>query len=181
MPSTIKLTNTDTDRPTVRFMILETDEAPPKTQRDKGSYSEIFDEHFRKAGEMHDPPLNVETAKRFVVTEKGGKMPTVEDFEGFQAVLISGSTFDAHGDNPWILELLELLKGTCPRQPKVDDDDNVRWTELTDLWRQSCGRRDPICASPVFVSAIRSSQGYWDHQYRRHHPTSGSWRTARSI
>jgi hypothetical protein len=31
--------------------------------------------------------------------------------EKYDGLLITGSVYDAHGDNPWILELLSLLKG----------------------------------------------------------------------
>jgi hypothetical protein len=45
------------------------------------------------------------------VTEKGGKVPKYEEFEGVKGVLITGSMYDAHGDDQWILDLLALLRG----------------------------------------------------------------------
>jgi hypothetical protein len=50
-------------------------------------------------------------ASRFVVTDKGGEIPEASEFEGFHAVLITGSMYDAHGNNQWILDLLDLIKG----------------------------------------------------------------------
>lgn len=44
-------------------------------------------------------------------------MPTVDEFEGFDCVLITGSKYDAHGDNPWILQLLDLLRGKEHHEP----------------------------------------------------------------
>lgn len=91
-------------------MVLETDEPHPDTAREKGSFADILHQHFAKAGKTHDPPLGVETDQRFVVTDKGGKVPSFEEFEGFNCVLITGSMFDAHGNDAWILELLDLLR-----------------------------------------------------------------------
>lgn len=95
----------------VRLLVLETDEPHPDDHREKGSLGEILHRHFRDAGRAHDPPLAVETDQVFVVTDKGGRVPSLKDFDGVHAVLITGSMYDAHGDNPWILELLDRLKG----------------------------------------------------------------------
>jgi len=100
------------DRPVVRMMVLETDQPHPETQEKKGSYSDVLHQHFKKAGEHHNPPLNVETDSRFVVTEKGGKIPSADEFEGFHGVLITGSMYDAHGNNEWILDLMDLIRGS---------------------------------------------------------------------
>lgn len=100
------------DAPLVKIMVLETDTPHPDTAHEKGSFGEILHEHMCKAGREHHPPLGVETDQVFVVTEEGGRMPKVEEFEGFDGLLITGSMYDAHGDNQWILDLLDLLKGT---------------------------------------------------------------------
>lgn len=92
------------------MVVLETDEPHPDDHHEKGSLGEILHNHFKTAGENHDPPLGIETEQIFVVTEKGGRIPKVEEFEGVTGVLITGSMYDAHGDDEWILELLELLK-----------------------------------------------------------------------
>lgn len=101
--------------PVFRMMVLETDEPHPDDEKEKGGLAEHLHRHFVKAGEAHDPPLGIETDQRFVVEEKGGKVPKFEEFDGIMAVLITGSMYDAHGDDQWILDLLELLRGTgCP-------------------------------------------------------------------
>lgn len=97
--------------PTVRMMVLETDEPHPDTHVTRGSFGEILHSHFQHAGAEHDPPLGIDTDQVFVVEDKGGNVPKVEDFDGYQGVLITGSMYDAHGDNPWILKLLGVLKG----------------------------------------------------------------------
>ena len=102
------------DTPTIRMMVLETDKPHEETENHRGTFGAIMHKHFTYAGAAHDPPLGVETDRRFVVTEKGGKIPKFEEFEVCNAVLITGSVYDAHGDNPWILELLDLLKSWCP-------------------------------------------------------------------
>ena len=100
-----------TDAPIVRLMVLETDLPHPDTQSEKGSFGEIVHHHFSTAGKEHHPPLGVETDQIFVVTEQGGRMPKYRDFEGFDGLLITGSMYDAHGNNQWILDLLHLLEG----------------------------------------------------------------------
>lgn len=97
--------------PLVRLMVLETDKPHPDTASERGSFGQIVHHHFSKAGEAHHPPLAVETDQVFIVTEQGGRMPKKEEFEGYNGLLITGSMFDAHGNNQWILDLLTLLKG----------------------------------------------------------------------
>lgn len=94
----------------VRLMVLETDKPHEDTETKRGSFGEILHNHFTKAGEEHDPPLGVETDMVYIVTEEGGRMPKLEEFDGFNGILITGSKYDAHGDNPWILDLLKLLR-----------------------------------------------------------------------
>ena len=95
----------------VRMFVLETDEPHPDTTAARGSFGDIFNELFTTAGKNHDPPLGIETDMHYVVESNGGVVPSLQDFEGFRAVLITGSMFDAHGDDPWILKLLEVLRG----------------------------------------------------------------------
>ena len=99
------------DAPALKVMVLETDLPHPDTYSEKGSFGEILHQHFSRAGSAHHPPLAVKTSQVFVVTEQGGRMPRKEEFDGYDGLLITGSIYDAHGDNPWILELLELLRG----------------------------------------------------------------------
>lgn len=93
------------------MLVLETDEPHPETHERKGSFGQIFDSLFKKAGDAHDPPLGVETVMRFIVENEGGTIPKFEEFEDVKAVLITGSMYDAHGDDEWILKLMKLLKG----------------------------------------------------------------------
>ncbi|KAK5806878.1 hypothetical protein VI817_001136 [Penicillium citrinum] len=112
-----KTTQPSSEAPVVRLMVLETDKPHPDTYSERGSFGKIVHEHFSKAGKAHHPPLGVETDQIFVVTESGGKMPVVSDFDRFDGLLITGSVYDAHGNNPWILELLSLLKELWVTRP----------------------------------------------------------------
>ncbi|GKT80815.1 GMP synthase [Colletotrichum tofieldiae] len=105
--------------PVVRMIVLETDEPHPDTHATKGSFGEILHSHFQHAGAEHDPPLGIDTDQRFVVEEKGGTVPKFEEFDGYQGVLITGSMYDAHGDDPWILKLLAVLKELWERRPDL--------------------------------------------------------------
>lgn len=129
----------------VRMLVLETDEQHPDDHRESGSFGEVLDSVFKKAGDDHDPPLGVETVITFVVEEKGGSVPKVEDMQDIHAILITGSMYDAHGDAPWILKLVELIQGTPPPQPhppslhplsKTDNDSHSRkalWQHRPDI------------------------------------------------
>lgn len=112
------------DAPVVRIIVLETDNPHPDTHAAKGSFGEILHTHFQHAGAEHDPPLAVDTDQKFVVEEKGGTVPSFEDFDSYQGVLITGSMYDAHGDNPWILKLLGVLQGSSPLKPLIPFTDS---------------------------------------------------------
>ena len=101
------------DMPKVRMLVLETDTAHEETIKARGTFGQILHHHFAQAGKEHDPPLGVETDRRFVVAEQGGKVPTFDEVKEFDAILMTGSMFDAHGNNQWILDLLALLRGEC--------------------------------------------------------------------
>ncbi|KAM3069069.1 hypothetical protein ACMFMG_004250 [Clarireedia jacksonii] len=99
----------------IRMLVLETDEPDPKTKEAKGGFGKIFDSLFREAGDGHQPPLGIETDMHYIVNdpENGhhGHVPHFSEIDtSITAVLITGSMYDAHGDDPWINELLELLK-----------------------------------------------------------------------
>jgi len=97
----------------VRMLVLETDEPHPDTQNEAGSFGDVLDSLFKKAGENHDPKLGVETVMQYVVEDDGGRVPTPEEItEDIHAILITGSVYDAHGDDSWILKLMELIKRT---------------------------------------------------------------------
>ncbi|KAK4454260.1 gmp synthase [Podospora aff. communis PSN243] len=106
-------------KPTIGMMILEADEPHPETSERKGTFAEILHRHFVDAGDAHDPPLGVASNNVFLVSERGGRIPKIEEFENYQAVLITGSIHDAHGDDPWILQLLYLLRELWTRRPDI--------------------------------------------------------------
>ena len=99
----------------VRMLVLETDRQHPDDRQERGSFGDVFDNLFKKAGHEHDPPLGVETVIRFVAEDKGGSVPSIEEIDDVHCILISGSMYDAHGDNPWILKLVDLIQGMYQR------------------------------------------------------------------
>ncbi|KAK3376137.1 GMP synthase [Lasiosphaeria ovina] len=103
--------------PVVRLMVLETDEPHPATQDERGSFGQILHQHFAQTGAAHDPPLGIETDQVYVVGDRGGRMPAVAEFDGFDGVLVTGSRASADGDEPWIRELLGLLRELWTRRP----------------------------------------------------------------
>lgn len=104
----------------VRMLVLETDEPHPDTQKEKGSFGEVMNELFQKAGEEHDPKLGIETMMQYIVEEDGGKVPKKEEItEDIHAILITGSVFDAHGDNEWIHKLMDLIRYLWINRPDI--------------------------------------------------------------
>ncbi|KAH0369507.1 class I glutamine amidotransferase-like protein, partial [Aureobasidium melanogenum] len=103
----------------VRMMVFETDEPHPDDHEEKGSFGDVLDRLFKAAGDNHDPQLGIETAMKFVVEPKGGKVPTVDELEGVHAILITGSMYDAHGNDEWILKLIKLLQDLWQHRPDI--------------------------------------------------------------
>jgi hypothetical protein len=104
----------------VRMLVLETDEPHPDTQEEKGSFGEILNELLVDAGEAHDPKLAIETVMQYIVEPEGGQIPKKEEItEDIHAILITGSEWDAHGDDPWIHKLMDLIKRTFPETRKI--------------------------------------------------------------
>jgi GMP synthase-like glutamine amidotransferase len=95
------------------MLVLETDEPHPDTQREKGSFGEILNELLVKAGEAHTPKLAIETMMQHIVEPEGGQIPRKEEItDNIHAILITGSQWDAHGDDEWIHKLMDLIKRT---------------------------------------------------------------------
>jgi GMP synthase-like glutamine amidotransferase len=97
----------------VRMLVLETDETHPDTQEETGSFGDVLGQLLKKAGDQHNPSLGIETAMQYVVEPEGGSIPKLEEIgDDIHAILITGSCWDAHGDDPWILKLMQLIRGT---------------------------------------------------------------------
>lgn len=97
------------------MLVLETDSPHPDIKDKKGGYSDILNSLFKVAGKEHDPPLKIETEMHYVVNDPEndhhGHVPQVSDIDpSIKAILITGSMYDAHGDNRWIKELLHFLR-----------------------------------------------------------------------
>lgn len=102
----------------VRMLVLETDETHPDTQKEKGGFGEILNELLTKAGNGHSPPLGIETMMQYIVEPDGGKIPKKEDItDDIHAILITGSEWDAHGDDEWIHKLMDLIR--CLSSPNL--------------------------------------------------------------
>lgn len=95
----------------VRMLVLETDEPHPDTQEEKGSFGEILNKLLVHAGEAHNPKLAIETAMQYIVEPEGGQIPKKEEItDDVHAILITGSEWDAHSDDPWIHKLMDLIR-----------------------------------------------------------------------
>ena len=114
------------------MLVLETDETHPDTQEETGSFGVVLGELLKKAGDEHEPSLGIETAMQYVVEPEGGAIPKPEEIgDDIHAILITGSCWDAHGDDPWILKLMQFIRG-------MHKELSVRYTATTnpspDVW-----------------------------------------------
>ena len=97
----------------IRVMVLEVDSVLDTTKARRGTFGDIFNELFAAAAAEHDPPLEAETFIRFVVEPEGGTIPDLEELErnDIHAVAFSGSKYDAHANDEWILRLVKWIQG----------------------------------------------------------------------
>ena len=108
----------------VHILVLETDEPHPETQTRKGSFGEILHDLFTEAGNNHSPPLSVKTSMHYIVDDpknnNHGSVPSITSIPSTtKAILITGSVYDAHGSDPWILSLLSLLHELWQTRPDM--------------------------------------------------------------
>ena len=108
----------------VHMVVFETDDPHPETKERKGSFGEIFHSLFKEAGSKHDPPLDVTTSLHYIVDDPrnghGGHVPDISEIpESTTSILITGSMYDAHGNDAWIMQLLELLKELWSSRPHI--------------------------------------------------------------
>ncbi|KAI4240726.1 MAG: hypothetical protein L6R40_004971 [Gallowayella cf. fulva] len=162
----------------VRMLVLETDEQHPDDHRERGSFGDVFDTLFKKAGDEHDPPLGIETVSHFVVEDKGGSVPKLEEMEDVHAILITGSMYDAHGEEPWVLKLVALIQSLWQKRPdirfsgvcfghqilcralgaKIDSTPNSKW-ELA---------HTPISLTPIGARLFNNPEGGKIHLHQMH-------------
>lgn len=113
-----------TSKDEVHMLVLETDEPHPETQSRKGSFGDIIHSLFNEAGHAHNPPLKITTSMHYVVDDPehghNGHVPHASSIpETTTALLLTGSMYDAHGDDPWILALLSLLRELWQTRPNM--------------------------------------------------------------
>ena len=92
----------------IHLLVLETDTPLPKIYKERGSFTDIFHELFEKAGKSLKPPIDVETSSYYVV---GDEADYPASLDGVDAILLTGSKYDAHGNDPWIHKLISFTRG----------------------------------------------------------------------
>ncbi|EMF13981.1 class I glutamine amidotransferase-like protein [Sphaerulina musiva SO2202] len=111
-------------RETVKMLVLETDQTDPNTMEESGSFGQIIDRLFTTAGNNHEPPLGIEVEMLFVVEDEenghNGHVPTASSIPSdVHAILITGSMYDAHGSDAWILKLKSLITELWKTRPDI--------------------------------------------------------------
>lgn len=119
-----KIVSISNNPESIHMLVLETDEPHPETQERKGSFGEIFHSLFTEAGSQHEPPLNVTTSMHYIVDDpyngQHGHVPTISQIpDSTHAILITGSMYDAHSNEAWVMQLLELLKELWTTRPQI--------------------------------------------------------------
>ncbi|TGZ76747.1 class I glutamine amidotransferase-like protein [Ascodesmis nigricans] len=92
-----------------------------------GSIASGFQSLLSRIGQEQHPPLKVDVSSVYVVGDeddpsgerKAGKLPSVGEMAEFDAVLVTGSKHDAHGESGWILRLLGWLKEVWLHHPNM--------------------------------------------------------------
>ena len=93
----------------IHLLVLETDTPLPKVSKERGSFADIFHDLFAKAGKSLKPPVEVQTSSYYVV---GDEAEYPASLDGVNAILLTGSKYDAHGNDPWIHKLISFTRGT---------------------------------------------------------------------
>jgi len=104
----------------IRLFVLETDEPHRDTKNEVGTFGDVLNKLFQRAGDSHDPSLGVETVMQYVVEQDGGRVPEPEEItDDIHAILITGSCYDAHGDEEWIHKLMGLIRHIWIHRPDI--------------------------------------------------------------
>ena len=97
----------------LRIAILECDKPLDTTRKELGGHTGLFKKLFASAADTLDHPRTlpkggVELSTYDVVDAQD--YPALDSLHSIDAILISGSRYNAFEDEPWILKLLEFVK-----------------------------------------------------------------------
>lgn len=96
-----------------RIAIFECDKPLDTTRKELGGHTGLFKKLFSLAADTLDhpgisPKDGVELSTYDVVDAQ--EYPAVDSLQSLDAILISGSRYNAFEDEPWILKLLDFVK-----------------------------------------------------------------------
>lgn len=91
-----------------RYALLQAARDSEYVKKTYGGYFNVFVEAFGEEGETWD---------LFMVVE--GEFPLLTDLQNYDGFVVSGSPFDAYGNDSWILELCTLLQAIDSLRKKV--------------------------------------------------------------
>ncbi|KAK3009686.1 hypothetical protein RJ639_014389 [Escallonia herrerae] len=91
-----------------RYALLQAARDSDYVKKVYGGYFNVFVAAFGEEGERWD---------LFRVVE--GEFPSMNELHNYDGFVVSGSPYDAYGDDPWILELCFLLQTLDAMQKKV--------------------------------------------------------------
>lgn len=106
------------------MLVLEVDENHPDDKKEKGGVGDVLNGLFKTAGNNHDPPLGIDVEMHYIVDDPAngqhGHVPKASEIPtDITAILITGSMYDAHGNDPWIKSLLSLLHELWITRPEM--------------------------------------------------------------
>ncbi|RPA75908.1 GMP synthase [Ascobolus immersus RN42] len=107
-------------RQQVKLLVLETDVTLEPVQDSHGSYADLFEKTFKRVAKEQDPPIDIKVHSIYIVGEHHCNLPSEDELQNYNAVLITGSKYDAHGDDKWILELQAWIREQWVKHPELN-------------------------------------------------------------
>lgn len=101
----------------LHFALLVCDTPLPEVVAKYGDYTQQFPVIFERASASK----NVRITWDFFEVVKEQAYPSLEDIENkkYDAIVITGSKYDAHDDLPWILKMVEFLQAVLKKPEAV--------------------------------------------------------------
>ena len=97
----------------LRIAILECDQPLDTTRKELGGHTGLFKELFSSAADtLDDPGIPPKDGLELITYDvvDAQDYSALDSLHGLDAILISGSRYNAFEDEPWILKLLDFVK-----------------------------------------------------------------------
>ncbi|KAF8857917.1 class I glutamine amidotransferase-like protein [Acephala macrosclerotiorum] len=102
----------------LHIVVLDCDTPVPNVYAERGTYADIFEALLRDAAEKTPgvPEVDLEFSSYDCMR---GYLPSIEDLDRVDGLIITGSAASAYDDAPWIKALLEFTQELYTSHPKI--------------------------------------------------------------